>query len=175
MPLVASRSVASASKRSAHHANVEVFNNQVAIPPLAILPSNVLPWLEAGCSKRGSAKQAGPHVFPANGGVTDGDRTRDLRSHNSSEGGPVCPYVSVESAHLQVIREIRASDCPLRTGAYQPGCSTVAVSPLATQWCSLVLSLRMSCGLRTLYRVLASLSDTPSGTQRVRRVGSTPL
>ena len=37
------------------------------------------------------------------------------------------PYVSVEFADLQVFREIRASDCPLRTGAYQPGCSTVAV------------------------------------------------
>ena len=38
------------------------------------------------------------------------------------------PHVSVESAYLQVIREIKTSDCPLRTGAYQPGCSTVAVN-----------------------------------------------
>ncbi len=56
--------------------------------------------------------------------MTDGARTRDLRSHNSSEPGPVCPDVSVESVHLQGFREIEASTCPLRTGAYQPGCST---------------------------------------------------
>ncbi len=30
---------------------------------------------------------------------------------------------------MQVFREIEASNCPLRTGAYQPGCSTVAVNP----------------------------------------------
>ena len=32
------------------------------------------------------------------------------------------PYVSVQSAHLQAFLEVVASDCPLRTGAYQPGC-----------------------------------------------------
>ena len=59
--------------------------------------------------------------------MTDGARTRDLRSHKSNEGGPVHPSVSVQSAHLQAFREIDTSDRPLRTGAYQPGCSTVAV------------------------------------------------
>jgi hypothetical protein len=61
--------------------------------------------------------------------VTDGDRTRDLRSHNSRETVPVCSIVSVQSADLQVFREIKASDCPLRTSLYWPGCSTVAVLP----------------------------------------------
>jgi hypothetical protein len=41
----------------------------------------------------------------------------------------VCPDVSVQSAHLQGLREMEASDCPLCTGAYQSGCSTVAVNP----------------------------------------------
>jgi hypothetical protein len=37
-------------------------------------------------------------------GMTDRDRTRDLRSHNSREDVPVRPDVSVESADLQVKR-----------------------------------------------------------------------
>ena len=61
--------------------------------------------------------------------VTDGTRTRDLRSHNSREVVPARPDVSAESACLQVFREILASECPLRTGAYRSGCGTVAVNP----------------------------------------------
>ncbi len=37
------------------------------------------------------------------------------------------PDMSVESADLQVFQGLGALACPLRTGAYQPGCSTVAV------------------------------------------------
>jgi hypothetical protein len=33
----------------------------------------------------------------------------------------VRPYVSVQSALLQAFLEVEASDCPLRTGAYQHG------------------------------------------------------
>ena len=66
-------------------------------------------------------------VLPANKGVTDGARTRDLRSHNSKDIVPVRTSASVEFADLQVNREIGTSTCPLRTGAQQPGCSTVAV------------------------------------------------
>ena len=40
------------------------------------------------------------------------------------------PDVSVESADLQVFREIEASDCPLRAGAYYPGCSTLPMSSI---------------------------------------------
>jgi hypothetical protein len=64
---------------------------------------------------------------PASWRTLDRTRTRDLRSHKSSEAVLVRPYVPVESAHLQATREIEASDCTLRTGAYQPGCSTYVV------------------------------------------------
>ncbi len=41
----------------------------------------------------------------------------------SSEAVLVRPDAPVESADLQGFLEIEASDCPLRSGAYQPGCS----------------------------------------------------
>src|SRR3712207_5420443 len=67
------------------------------------------------------SRKAGPHVLRANSGVTDGARTRDLRSHNSREMGPVCSDVSVESAfwryfvssRLRIVRCVRARICPV--------------------------------------------------------------
>src|SRR5919112_5744477 len=58
------------------------------------------------------------------GRVTEGARTRDLRSHKSNEACPARPSVSVKVLICRyfVRREIQYR--PLHTNSYQPGCST---------------------------------------------------
>ncbi len=67
-------------------------------------------------------------IYAGYGRVTDGAQTRALRSHSSSETVPGGPDVSAESANLQVFRESAVQNRPMRTGVYQPGCSTAAVN-----------------------------------------------
>jgi hypothetical protein len=62
--------------------------------------------------------------------VTDGARTRDLRSRYSGEVVPVCRIESVESADLQVFQGLGSASCPLRAGVYRPACSVIAVNSL---------------------------------------------
>jgi hypothetical protein len=95
----------SIEREHVHRAIVDVFNNQVAIPPLAICRPTSCLWLEVGCSKRGSAKQAAPHVLPANERVTDGTRTRDLRSHSPSNAYYRQCITKLEIMRLQQFRE----------------------------------------------------------------------
>ena len=60
--------------------------------------------------------------------VTDGTRTRALRSHTSSEAGPVRPYVSVESAHLQVFQGVGGGGLSAAYRRVSARSSTVAVN-----------------------------------------------
>jgi hypothetical protein len=71
----------------------------------------------------GPYRIAASNILPANEGVTDAARTRDLRSHKSNEARPARPSVSIKVLICRhfVRREIQYR--PLHTDLYQPGCS----------------------------------------------------
>src|SRR5215213_2891645 len=78
---------------------------------------------------RGQLRRIPPfqHTYAESRRVTDGARTRDLRSHNPMSSVTVRPGVSGNTAYLWSSRRFCKIYCPLRTSPYQPGCNTVAI------------------------------------------------